>query len=276
MEVRRVASTPGVAGIERESVAAVFLQILRDDLAVSRATGFIARGREWDWLVTCRHNLTGRDNDTGRSLSSSGAIPNGVRFWASDRTLGAWEPVEVDLYGSDEMPLWHEHPQLGAAADVVALPVHGLPGHLTHHPLSIEQPARSLRRRVTAEVFVVGYPVGYEPDSTAAPLGVWTRGSIASEPLVAVGGLPVTLVDARTRQGQSGSPVFLTAAGTVHWEDGSLQVSATEVRQLMGVYAGRTHAESDLGRVWRLEALQDVVLRGVRPTEPWGEARSPG
>lgn len=252
--------------LERESVAATYVEMLKIDTVLARGTGFFVEARGWKWLITCRHNITGRHQDTGQPLSKTSALtPDRLRVYISERQLGSWQPTEVLLYDDDEAPLWYEHPELGSKADVIGLPVRGLAHDLELHPLQVDEPPIWLRRRVTAELFIVGYPVGYNPTSDGA-VGVWTRGSIATEPIVDVGGMPVTLVDSRTRQGQSGSPVFLNAGSTA--ENGTVRVGTGEsVRQLFGIYSGRVHPESDLGLVWRLTVIRDIVARAQQHPE---------
>jgi hypothetical protein len=76
----------------------------------------------------------------------------------------------------------------------------------------------------------------------------WTRGSIASEPDLPVDGLPLMLIDARTRHGQSGSPVILHSGRTetTVFTNGSLIADGQEHAEWLGVYSDRTDSESDL------------------------------
>lgn len=88
---------------------------------------------------------------------------------------------------------------------------------------------------------------------------IWTRGFIASEPEVDLNDLPVFLIDARTRPGQSGSPVIAySGAGANPMADGSLAFGGP-VTNLLGVYSGRINEQSDLGRVWKAQAVRDIL-----------------
>lgn len=100
---------------------------------------------------------------------------------------------------------------------------------------------------------------------------VWTRGSIATEPNLPVDGLPLMLIDARTRHGQSGSPVILHSGRTetTVFTNGSLIADGQEHAEWLGVYSGRTDNESDLGRVWHADATRDIARHGTRPHTPW-------
>lgn len=114
---------------------------------------------------------------------------------------------------------------------------------------------------VTRAVFAVGYPLGV----SSSGLAVWVRGSIASEPDLEHDGLPMFLVDARTRRGQSGSPVvYSNGGGRIAFRNGSLIDNGSEHVELLGVYSGRVTDDSDLGRVFRVDAIAEIVHHGLR------------
>ena len=46
--------------------------------------------------------------------------------------------------------------------------------------------------------------------------------------------------------------------------NGHAQMNSGPVWQLLGVYSGRISTESDLGKVWKLSVLREVVEQGVR------------
>lgn len=74
---------------------------------------------------------------------------------------------------------------------------------------------------------------------------------------------PVFLIDCRTRAGQSGSPVLAFRTGAYRKQDGNramTSLSATETAwEFLGVYSGRVNKESDLGRVWHVSALGELL-----------------
>jgi hypothetical protein len=57
-------------------------------------------------------------------------------------------------------------------------------------------------------VSVIGFPFGL---TAGGKLPIWATGTLATEPIVSFQDLPLSLVDCRTRQGQSGSPVIACA-----------------------------------------------------------------
>lgn len=81
---------------------------------------------------------------------------------------------------------------------------------------------------------------------------MWVQGTIATEPELDFDGLPRFLIDSRTRQGQSGSPVLAYySGGAVPMADGSTAIMGGPMEQFLGVYSGRINDQSDLGYVWK-------------------------
>jgi Trypsin-like peptidase domain len=120
------------------------------------------------------------------------------------------------LFDDEMKPRWFEHPYYRDNMDVAVLPI---PDALANdHNLMVEPyepPAAgpddaATTLMVAQDVFIVGYPYGLE---SGFLLPLWTRGTIASEPAMFYRhrdrDLPLLLVDARTREGQSGSPVII-------------------------------------------------------------------
>lgn len=88
----------------------------------------------------------------------------------------------------------------------------------------------------------------------------WSTGHIASEPDKEFNGLPAFLIDCRARKGQSGSLVigrFLP--GDVVSHKGKLYSAKKEMIDYVGIYSGRINKESDLGIVWKMVVIRDIV-----------------
>jgi len=237
---------------------------------LANGTGFIVEHGGLPYLVTNAHNLTGRHRETGEILSSRGAMPDAVMITHnSSYGLGTWVVSTEPLYDTDERPLWLEHPKHGSQVDVVALPITQT-HNATMIPHSLEPADLGDETRidlgVTSDLHVVGFPFAISSGGFTA---IWTRGSVATELDIDFEEMPCFLIDARTRTGQSGSPVvFYTRPGaTAAFEGGGAGMLAGNVCQLMGVYSGRINKESDLGYVWRVDALREILDRGVRPLE---------
>ena len=119
---------------------------------------------------------------------------------------------------------------------------------------------------VAQDVSIVGFPYGL---MGGFDLRLWVRGTIASESEIPFTvddqDLPLFLVDARTREGQSGSPTLLVRPPytPVPRPDNTFAYSAMPMSKLIGVYTGRLREDSDLGIVWRIEAVENICRSGV-------------
>lgn len=219
-------------------------------------TGFVVHAPAGPVLLTNRHNVTGRRQDNGHPLSPTGAVPDVIRIVHNAAgKLGVWVLRDEPLYVG-ESPTWREHPELGANADFVSIPLTAL-SDVELYPYDVNNPGPSIRCGPAQTVSVVGFPFGIRAGGS---LAVWATGFVASEPDIDFQNLPVFLIDCRSRQGQSGSAVIAYGnGGTFAMEDGSTAIMAGEVIRLLGIYSGRINEQSDLGIVWKTSALKELV-----------------
>ena len=123
-------------------------------------------------------------------------------------------------------------------------------------PLAIE-PADEVLVGPAEIVSVIGFPLGLGVNGCFA---IWVTGFVATDPRIDYGGLPVFLIDCRTRKGQSGSPVVAyRSGGSVFREDGGVSIAGHAAVRTLGVYTGRINEESDLGMVWKWEAVVELA-----------------
>lgn len=249
--------------IARPSAASLFLRMRFNDTILATGTGFVVERAGQPHLVSNRHNLSGRRSDDNSPMHQHGAIPNALDIVHNiDGHLGAWEMRSEPLRDGEDRPLWFEHPGLGFRADVVALPLTQT-DDIAIYAYDPWSTSPDVSFAVADAVHVIGFPFGL---TGGGAFGVWTRGSIATEPDVDHGDLPCFLIDSRTRPGQSGSPViYYSNGGGVNMADGSFAMFTGPVERLLGVYSGRIHPESDLGRVWKASVVRDVIDGKHRP-----------
>jgi hypothetical protein len=228
---------------------------------LSQGTAFLVRRNMRVFVVTNRHNFTGRHQDTNQPLSSHGGVPDAVHVWHRRQTwnpMGSieWASARYPLIGNDGEPLWREHPHHGQQMDVVSLEITPPDGIIVDE-YSLDEPQHDFVFGPTDNVSIVGFPFGI---AAAAKIAVWTTGTIATELDVDFEGKPVFLVDARTRPGQSGSPVIVfRSGGTFRTIDGATAMVAGLTSIFMGIYSGRINAESDLGKVWKRSAIRELI-----------------
>ncbi len=242
--------------IAEPSVKSLLLQMRFNGQVLGTGTGFVANAPRGPVLVTNRHNVTGRNQETGQPLSPTGGVPNEVVIMHNRANLlGQWVARTEPLHGNNGQPLWIEHAGLGARADFVALPLTQLNDvQLYPYTLGVGDPAILI---APAEVVsVVGFPFGL---TAGGCLAVWATGFVATDHDIDYAALPVFLIDCRSRQGQSGSAVIAHRTGGAVATEQGVMVGAGVMTRFLGIYSGRINAESDLGFVWKAAAVHQLV-----------------
>ena len=109
---------------------------------------------------------------------------------------------------------------------------------------------------VGSELQVIGYPFG----QIGGLFPIWSKGFIASEPDVDIAGLPIFLIDCRSRTGQSGSPARARfKKGDVVTHKGKDHRAKEAQNYFLGVHSGRLRVDSDLGLVWKRSCIEELV-----------------
>jgi hypothetical protein len=211
------------------------------------------------YLITNYHVAAGRDPRTGQPRHQSAAVPDqlAVLHLLSDRRQGlSWQARFEVVLTEDGDARWLEHPKYGRGVDVVALPLTELEG-VELHPYDITGAVPQMATGPASAVCVVGFPFGL---TAGGAFGIWTRGFVASEPEIGFDDKPLFLIDARTREGQSGSPVVAYHPGGIAaMANGDSAAIGAGLVNLLGVYSGRVNQESDLGLVWKLSAVDEIL-----------------
>lgn len=237
---------PNVSAVDGFSLSSVYLRLFFNDEGLGSATGLLARDtRGRLLLITALHNFTGREPD-GRCKRSDGGVPN-----VADVT-GFHFHARVALYTGGNDPnsdhaVFFVHPG-GPQIDISVLPLNRDAFAASSLDPSFLDPAHHAAR-VTLAVgelcFVIGYPEGlFVQHSARSVLPIWKTGHIASEPSIHFNGAPKLLIDAATRKGTSGSPVYV--------REGNFS-------RLVGIYTGRTSETSELGFVFNPEVILTII-----------------
>lgn len=267
----------------------------QDCNGMSDGSAFIYRLEGKDQLVTARHNVTGRHWQTNNFLSDRFTVnPSHLRVmffanspeeWAlsplADNPRSAQAQVLLKLYlipliGEDWEPIWKQHPQLGGDMDVAVVPFNApadavIKSWETTGPRTGPEEAAWPQLSPGQDVFIIGYPYKL---SVGPLLPLWIRGTVASDPpfgyQAAGKSYPLWLIDARTREGNSGAPVmrYRPPGSFVMRNNGAMARTIGSDSDLLGVYSGRTSKESDLGFVWRIDEVDEICRNGAQGTVP--------
>lgn len=245
--------------LARPSVQSLFIQTQHNGQPLTSATGFVVQSRYGPVLLTNRHVLTGRDQNTGQPLAPQGQTPTEVVIIHNRKeAVGQWLARMEPLYDGP-VRRWFEHPEFGERMDVAALRLTALTDvSIYAHDLAEPAAGSSLLLGPSDPVSIVGFPFGHVEGGDMLP--TWATGFLASEPVQNFAGLPIQLVDCRTTFGQSGAPVIAYRSGGEQLlEDGNWAQFDGPVMRLVGLYGGRVTAASDLGVVWKTQAIRDLV-----------------
>ena len=275
-----------------------------DGTALSAASAFFFETDGSWFIITNWHVVSGRHFLSREPLAVPFAEPFSLTAKLFSYAVGPGSgtfgiaPHHVPLYRGEE-PVWFEHPELGPSCDVVAIPM--------ERPASCPEFMHNAANRISeaniplepgCTVFVIGFPHAL---SVGIGLPLWKSGYVASEPHydVSLGGqlsdygglvggtrIPAFFIDAQTRAGMSGSPVFARYRGmwdmrdpyrTVDpdepgfWQRDDVATWGSEGTHLVGCYsarAGRIENEAALGLCWRTDVIEAICQGGKLGKNP--------
>lgn len=248
------------------SLRSLFTDVLLGQTKLAIATGFVWKHSEDSYLITNHHVASGLDPATNQPIDARGTVPDRlVVYFLVTSGLSSWKPLEIELYDSQGRPTWLEHPHFKSKVDVVAIPI--APDD-SYRVLAINDLEFSeFVIEISQDVFIIGYPRGV---TGSGKLPIFKRGSIASEPVLDLDGVPKLLIDSATREGMSGSPVIAQYVGYYPVEPGT--ISAEDWfgtgRCFLGVYSGRNvgadELAAQLGIVWKGRVIEEIIEGGYR------------
>ncbi|MFT3842120.1 MAG: trypsin-like peptidase domain-containing protein [Myxococcaceae bacterium] len=257
--------------ISYPSFASLLVTPMANGKEFASATGFVVVHDSKPYLISNWHVLSGREPDSENPSGGSAFVPTSIRIWHNTAKVDGRPhelvPTDEPLCDSDGAALWLEHPEFGSNVDAAALPL-GLvqpPVDLQPFVLS-DEPSMDLSPG--DQLSIVGFPYGRTVDGRYA---IWIRGSLATDHCLDYENTKSFLVDARTRKGQSGSPViqFVPSGSTARLKGQPITVSGDH-HALLGVYAGRLNRKdtggdsSDLGRVWKSSVIREILVGAKR------------
>lgn len=251
--------TEEIPSIDVYSMRSVKLVAFFGELELGVATGFCVENYGRNYLCTNWHVVSGRDPDTGNCIDKNLAIPDRLKIQFHSRNfVGQTATADIKLYNEDGEHVWIEHPD-GGRVDVVLIPFDF--DMVMPYPQELDS-RKEFSMRPGAIVHVVGFPLGLTNNGW---LPIWKTGNIASDvDLDFEEGRPAFLIDATTRGGMSGSPVYARSFGVLPRSDGAADIHSGVFTEFLGVYSGRQHKESEVGRVWRPSVLKDILMSDLR------------
>ncbi|ECI3617335.1 serine protease [Salmonella enterica subsp. enterica] len=267
------------------SLFSVKLTCYHNDREIMVGTGFLYSHDDYKdpILITNYHVLTCREPKNPASLMEGiGSSPNKIKchIWAPDGKSAHIFSIEIN----DESE-WLEHPSRADGVDIVGIPIifRSDVAYTTQNDIKNTD---TIPLHVASDLSIVGYPFGLTINKY---LPIWKKGLVASEPDVKVSGLDCFYIDATTKEGMSGSPVFsheysteilvspevhamfqqreqgeISALELINAMPQNLMNKTIQVKKfkLVGVYSGRVTIGTsmpDIGIVWKLSLIEEML-----------------
>lgn len=227
---------------------------------ISIGTGFFWTHQGKPYLITNKHNLTGKHFETEKCLSKTCAIPNILKGYSYSKKLKSFT---FCLPLNQDNPNWLEDNQNKSDIVAISLEKYFQPFDSNNDNFNYANEYNSNAIiRVSLDVFVLGYPKGLHQQN----LPIWKRASIATEPNInAYQSQPSFLIDTATKQGMSGSPVYFYAEAYTA-ENGDYKIMSQKEPKFLGIYSGRlgdNELETQLGIVWKKEAIENIFKQSM-------------
>jgi len=238
--------------IDQVSLTSLKISILRNDVEIGTATGFVMKKNNKYYLLTNRHVVLACGQDRNPGDIGGWICANKLAILHNKLNhLGDWFWVTEDLIDAHGNKRWLEHPTLGGAADIVAIPLEHT-GNVQFYPLDIELRKTDIVVVPGDSVSIVGFPFGL---SQELGLPIWKTGTVASDFHTKRNGKPMFLVDTTSRPGMSGSPVYAVRSAAYATSTGALQVNGgSPAKKFLGVYSEQM-LNVEVGGVWKAEAV---------------------
>lgn len=290
--------------IDKGSKVAVCIELLADKedgstTKIGTGTGFFHKFDSKWCLVTNWHVVTGRDPaNPSRTINGYPCSPSKFRFFVNypGQPKKYVSTPDFPLY-ENQTPVWIEFEDdakiNNRRIDLVAIPF-----VFTEEKMPLITPIANFAHdgieslRMGRELTIIGYPFGLQASS---PYPIWKRGYLASEPSIALDGMPKFYLDSPGRPGMSGAPVFTISPGfdapaelarklkegsdsatQAFMElDTSMMRNTINVLEFVGVYSGSIGDVSleklQLGIVWHgglVDMLFEKARQGTNPYPP--------
>lgn len=205
------------------SFFSLHIELRLEGKKIGKATGFLYQPKEKDkiFLVTNYHVITA-SHPTNPSMILEGYpdCPDEIYITVLKKDNYVPFGIGYSLKKEDD-PMWIEHKDRDKGIDIVAIPI-----ELPEDAIVVTQKQLSLVDDINFEIgsdlFIVGFPYGFGAGDF---FPIWKRGTVASEPLFKPEGLSRFYMDAFTKPGMSGSPVFAFENRDIFYLDGEVTIS---------------------------------------------------
>lgn len=253
--------------VDHYSTTSCFVVAYQDTNYRWHGSGFFARFNSKLYFITNNH-CVGGEYYLQQFLRDSGYmppeknIPNFLRIRMYNESLNRTFSINLPLkngYGKNSyVKFWDNDSDSSSILDVVAIPILGLDSLMASYPFFLRNEDLDTRLPLypAGELSVVGFPFDWGFRNLYP---IWKRATIASDPNFNAIGNSKFFIDATTRGGMSGSPVFFR--GTSYNPGGTnIIMTSQPITILVGIYSAQIY-NSELGLVTRLEKIFEKLSR---------------
>ena len=249
--------------IDEYSLSSCFVKMWNSKKYLGHATGFFLTVNSQNYFITNEH-VVGKVFANRERLRDKkpplppDSIPSNIDVRVYGRKLNSSTSINFNVKDiGTYIQLWSDTLKT-QMMDVVAVP---LPKsqEVFVTGTTILSEVKSINPKLilqpTTDLYIVGFPLGTGYEMTY-PL--WKRGSIASDPSIRPTVQPNFLVDATTRGGMSGSPVFYRGNNIL--TTGGVEMYTQSQTYLVGVYSAQDSSR-EIGQVWKISAIVNSIIR---------------
>lgn len=219
-------------------------------------TGYVIKRENYYYLVSNFHVFSGRAPETNEVLDKRGSIPDKIKIFhhSKNNAIENYQIVTQDLIKDNEPAYLSHKPQ---AADVAILPLE-LNDDIQVHPLDCKD--LDVRLFPGAKVSIVGFPFGLP---SFANLPIWKIGHLAMEISLSFQDRPCWLIDAATRGGMSGAPVFAVLDGSYQNSEYNRIYTQGIEHVFLGTYSGRLKLPKEYRDTIAKELVEEIEGLGT-------------
>jgi hypothetical protein len=271
------------------SLSACFIDLKGVGDTPRQATGFFWRRAHKLFLITNWHVVTGINMMSGEPVANGWCPDKLVVQYFTKAVLAVvigpemktteYLTVEVPLYLDFHHPFWIQHPMtFDWSVDIVAIQIEDALKDKDQVQCVNDFNYPQLYHFAGSEIFVLGHPLSKKDNAYPVLFPVWKRGSIASEIIVPWNMRPAFLIDSRTSQGMSGSPVFGRVFGPAAYGDGTIKVDNILTSEFMGIYSGRLFDDENnasIGLVWHRNLIDQIIDSPTPGSRDWTPSSAP-
>lgn len=252
------------SSVDTYSKISCYVDIFHENKLLGNATGFFFTTKTKVYFITNNHVVGGkfykdeylRDHKHVVPLDS---IPNKIKIKVYGARLNQSFFITVPLINNHDTAYikfnnaTYKNDDL---MDVVAIPINDaiklqIKNTVVLRPQDINP---NIVMSPSTELFIVGFPYDYGKFNTYP---IWKRGTIASEPNLKSINVNNFWIDATTRMGMSGSPVYFR--GSIYATKESPTTIDGKINTfLIGIYSAQNYFE-ELGVVWDLSKVVDEL-----------------